>query len=266
MKKQTHFRSSCVPSPMVQLRRSLAILGLFAFACMWGYETPRQTGWMILCGAVFALGDALCAFALLRGWFWARWAGLGIGLVGTLNVIVWFAMDRGAMYVPAMMLQGVAFPSLLLLLCGRRMAACYDEKPSPHNHWRFTAWPVRLLSWAVVLNIATAPMLLLHACVDPAMPLSRRLFVIGAGVLTTFSVAQVIGQRSVGLLLMCAAGLATMAIGYHSLPGLFGCACGEDRYQMMVEMTAVTVFPAGMLGAFASMVAFARPMLRFVRR
>lgn len=251
---------------MVQIRRGLAVLGCLAFAAMWGWGALLQSGWMVLCAATFALGDALCALALWRGWFWARWFGLGIGLVGTLQMCVWFGMNPQMIHRPEMLLQGIAFPSMLVLLAGRAMRAHYEGNGSPRNAWRFSAASVRLLAWAVVLNIATAPMLLLHACIDPAMALEVRLGVIAVGLCVVAGVVAVIRQRAVGLFLMPLGGVGTMVIGLHALPTLQAAVACGDMHQQLVDLSAVAAFPAGVIGALASALAFARPVLHFVRR
>ena len=251
---------------MLLLRRALAIVGLVGFACMWGNQLRFETGWMIPCAAVFSLGDALCALALWRGWFWARWFGLGIGLVGTMNIVVWVALDPGWSSAPEMRVQAVAFPSLFLLLLGRRMADRYERKPSPHNHWQLTSWRARLLSLAVVLNIATAPMLLLHGCVANQAPTSLRLVSIAIALITALGVVLVIAQRSMGLLLMCCGGVLTAALGACALPALLATSCGLSSTQTIVDMTAIAAFPAGVMGAFAATLAFGGAAFRFIRR
>lgn len=248
---------------MLQVRRALAILGLLAFSVMWGQAVRWETGWMLACAVVFSLGDLLCAVALLRDWYWARWFGLGIGLVGTMNIAVWIAL-RGLSNESFMLFQGVAFPALFLLLTGERMRARYEGSPSPRNPWRGAQGPVRVLSAAIVLNIATAPMLVLYACFNPSMSLGQRPVALSVAVLTATGVVFTVMRRTLGLVLLCAAGLAACALAMVALPSLLAHSYA-DPYLQLEQVTAIAAFPAGILGALATGLTFARPMLRFLR-
>jgi hypothetical protein len=146
---------------MVHLRRYLAAGFLVFMAVLWGGAAAIYGGIMAACCAVFAAGDLLAAIALARRWFWGRWLGLGIGLVGTLNVVVWLGLGNWSTD-PLLVVQGAGFPLLFVILLGDSMRQGFELRPSPQNRWDFTKPGMHLLSRAVVFKIATAPMLLLY--------------------------------------------------------------------------------------------------------
>jgi len=251
---------------MVKLRRYVAAGFLLFMAVLWGVGATRAGSKLdAFCAAIFALGDLIAATALLRRWFWGRWVGLGIGLVGTLNIAVWLALGYGSSVAlhPLLVAQGIGFPSLIALLLGEAMRREFELRRSRFNHWDFTKPNMHLLSWSVVLNIATAPMLLCYGC-SPALPISNavRCVAIAAAAALAVAVVLVILCRSIGLFVMTAAGVATVALGVHALPLALH---SHDASQTFVTTLTLAAFPPGILAAAGSIIVFARPIARFVR-
>lgn len=247
---------------MVLARRALAVLLLLLGTAMWGTALRWEHGFGFLCALVFASGDLLAAVGIALRWYWARWLGLGIGLVGMLNLATWIAL-RGIFTEWFLIAQGIAFPLLFLSLFGRSMRAAFDESPSPRNPWRQASPGDGVLRVAMICNIATAPMLLSYGCFDGGMALSTRLWAIGASALLALSVVLVGLRRSAGVLLMAAGGAATVAIAVSALPILLS-PCTDPERQLWVT-TSLTAFPPAVIGALATMAVFARPIARFLR-
>jgi hypothetical protein len=246
---------------MVAMRRALAAVLLLLGTAMWGYALGWETGWGFLCAAVFAAGDLLAATGIALRWFWARWLGLGIGLVGMLNIATWIAL-RGVDTQWFMLAQTAAFPLLFLLLWGRPMRAAFDHSPSPWNPWRQASPGDGVLRVAMVCNIATAPMMLSYGCIE-GLTTQTRAFAIATAALLALAVVLVGLRRSAGVLLMAVAGGATVVIGLGALPTLLS-PCTDPMRALWLS-TALTAFPPAVLGALATLGVFARPMVRFLR-
>jgi hypothetical protein len=121
---------------------------------------------------------------------------------------------------------------------------------------------VRLLSWAVVLNIATSPMLLCYGCSDGVgLSMAARTAAIATSALVSLSIVLVVLQRSAGLLLMLIAGVATTLVALDAVPRV---AAGLHRWELISATTAVAAFPAGVLGTVAALAVFARPIVRYL--
>ncbi len=248
------------------MRRYVAAAFLVFMAVLWGVGACRgDSGLHAFYAAIFAVGDLVAAAALIRRWFWGRWVGLGIGLVGTLNIAVWLALGYGSSVAlhPLLLAQGIGFPSLIALLVGESMRREFELVPSRFNHWDFTKPSMHLLSWSVVLNMATAPMLLCYGC-SPALPISNvvRCIAIAAAAALAVAVVLVILCRSIGLFVMTAAGIATVALGVHALPLALH---SHDASQTFVTTLTLAAFPPGILAAAGSIIVFARPIARFLR-
>src|SRR5204862_420592 len=80
-------------------------------------------------------------------------------------------------------------------------------------------WSMRLLSCAVILNIAAAPMLLSFACLDGlGLTGAHRAVALLVAATLAAGVALVIAQRSLGLLLLMLGGLGTVGLSASVLP------------------------------------------------
>jgi len=248
---------------MANLRRYLAAGFLLFMFVLWGGASWLSDGFLAkACSAIFAAGDLIAAIALLRRWFWGRWFGLGIGLVGSLNTVAWLGLGNWSTD-PMLVIQGVGFALLFVMLLGDGMRAQFELRRSASNHWDFTRPGMQLLSWAVVLNIATAPELLAYGCMSATgLGVAARAVAIASAAALAIAVVLVVMCRAAGVLLMTAAGVATVVLGILGLPVL---TASHDPSQVLVTLTALTAFPPGILGALASAVVFARPIVRFLR-
>lgn len=249
---------------MVQLRRLVVAAFLAFMAVMWvgGAWLSRAEPLMLACCVVFASGYVLATTAIVRRWFWARWLALGIAIVGALNTAVFLGLGYMSRD-PLLVIQGCGFPVMFTLLLGDGMRARYELAGSRHNAWDFTRPGMHRLSWAVVLGIATAPMLLMLGCSpQTGLSLATRAGAIATAAVLALGVVQVIRCRAAGLVLLAAAGLATLALGAVVLP----VALSHDAARVYATAIPLAAFPPGIAGALLSIALFARPIARFLRR
>jgi hypothetical protein len=134
-----------------------------------------------------------------------------------------------------------------------------------------------MLSWAVILNIGAAPMLLMYVGSDGWwMTAWRHAAVSVVVVLIAAAVALVILQRSAGLLLLGLCGLMTVLLAGDAFAGVMSAALA-DMYQGGCTLTpreaiiasTVPAILAAVPGAVAAVVAlamFAPGIARFLRR
>lgn len=264
-------------------RKILASLGLLGFAGLHGWAMLHWgTGWDRVTSGVFSAGDLLAVVALWAGWFWARWYVQGIGVVGLLNCAALGLMARHVYWIGGeavwIGIQAAAFLGLLVLMSGRSMRAAYDAKPSPLNTWNMARWEVRALRWALVLGVATLPMLFRYIGTSAHwMGDGERALTVATTLLLAGAVGLLLVQRSAGLLLMVLAGAGTAYLAVDAArglvaqlqapppPNLCGFAYGE-HLRMLVDtaMVGAALVP-GAVAAVAVFAVFLRPMLRFLR-
>ena len=263
----------------VTTRKVVAIIALFLLAAvlgLWGWALFE--GEVVICEvvrqALFLLVVGIAIYGLAARAFWGRWLALGIAIGALIQTLV-FALFIGPwalMLIPLVLVFGV----LIGLLLGRSMARHYDERPSPHNHWDLSRRPVRLLAWAVVLNISAVPMLLTYLASDGWwLTAERRVATIVVATLLTAAIVLVILQRSAGLLLLGLYGLATVLLAADALAGMLGPApasldrggCTMTPREVIVASTVPALVAAvpGAITAVAALTAFARRIWRFLR-
>ncbi|MCA9667912.1 MAG: hypothetical protein KC503_20080 [Myxococcales bacterium] len=262
----------------MRLRIALTTFILGAFGVLHGFGATQSWvgSWMQICSGVFALGYFAAAILLWRRAFWARWLTQGIAVVGLLNCAAFFALlgaDQIFVSMPWLIGgQAIGFVALLALTAGRSMRTEFDEKPSPHNRWRFDSKAVKLLRVAVVLNFAALPMIFKYIG-SAHCPLSVGALTVLLGV----ALGLVILQRTAGILLLAVSGVLTAMLALSAGGTLmqmlthrpeFMCGTGAWRYSIeLVERAMMSSgFVPGALAAIAALAVFAAPMARFLRR
>ena len=276
--------ATCGTCAGVGIRRVLACLILTGFGLLHLYSAVggMTRGWAAVCAVVFGLGDLVAVYALWRRYFWARWLGQGIAVVGALNCaalgLLWVSQSAFSPTDAEVIfygVQGAAFVALFALLTGRKLAAGYDFNASPRNRWDLSEAPVRLLRWALVLNIAAWPMLFKYigsgaaGCGTRMLCIALSVTLFGALVLVTL-------QRTIGLLLLAASGIGTIVVAADAAAGLsamlqpqpFTCGFAYGLRMQAIADTAMigAAFIPGAIAAVAVFAVFVGPMVRFLRR
>lgn len=253
-------------------RRILAALGLLAYAILHGVSTFSLDAPLRYCTAIYSIGCAIGAIALLRPTFWARRYVIGIGIAGLLNCVAYFAYFKqmGGLWFGAGQLA--AFVAIILLLLGKRMRAFYDERAP---HWKFNHPTMHVLAAALSLNVAGVAMLVYYACMDAAWTTDGlRAGALSLAVLLSMGSIAAARGRIVGLFLMLASASAAIWLGWSAIefvtkPTFTAGYCGAwETWRVWGKwetVKSVVGFAPGALGSLLCFAVFLGPMVRFVR-
>jgi hypothetical protein len=199
---------------------------------------------------------ATAALGLAMRQWWGRWLGLAVGVTGALYglAVLVTMIGRHETYTDPAASVLAAGPLLLACLTGRTMFERFDRPAGRPDHGR-----ARLVRWAVITNIASLGTLVLASYVIYDMRSIhdvRDLPSLGAAlVAVTFVVTGVLllARGKTAGLLASLAGIAAQAVMLLRVGGHDG------------TLFLALLLP-GLVLAAASVVAYAAPIWRFLRR
>jgi hypothetical protein len=151
----------------------------------------------------------LAFFALVAGYFWARWYAVGVGLYGVITTAVGL-WQVGA--EPILLFMGGTHLAATLMLWGQSMSEGYDGQTAWRERFHMDDNAVQRLGRSVIRAGVSLPMVLLYALAP--RPGSATLALSGiALVLAVFGVRGLVRMRTWGVLALGAAGalLVTLA-------------------------------------------------------
>ena len=244
---------------MIRLRSSLAV---FALAILGGLAlilAPRagngppgseRLGITIIL-LLLPLAWALVGLLLRRPA--GRWLGLAVGIA----VLPWataFALgpSYGAPTWPGWVALGASL-TLLVMLTGRSMFEAHEGRMGVD----WSGFRMGLLRWTLIFNAASAFALYLFVMAyDPDL---GGFVVVGAWLLLglVLAVWLLAHQSTFGLLILAACCIAFVPLGIFFL--------GREAHSPAEAWLLVAVFLPGVFMGWASLIAFGRPMLRFLR-
>ena len=244
---------------MIRIRSALATLALATLIALTLFLAPRagegppgqeRLGIAILL-MLLPLVWALVSLVLRRPA--GRWLGLAVGIA----VLPWaMAFTLGPSYGAPTWPAGAALAAsftLLVTLTGRPMFEAYEGRQEVD----WSGFRMGLLRWTLVFNTASAFSLYLFVMAYDAD--LGGFVAVGAWLLLglVLGVWLLAHQKTVGLL-----ALAFCCIAFLPLGTLF---LSREAHTLAEAWLLVAVFLPGVLMGWASLVAFGRPMLRFLR-
>lgn len=183
-------------------------------------------------------------FALVAGYFWARWYAMGVGLFGVaLSVLgMWMGRNDPNVEMGALIIQFSLHAAAAVCLWGEGMASAYDGKPAWRAKFHMDDNAVNRLGRSVIRAGMSLPLVLAYAFA-PKQPAEAA---VGVGVLlaATFGFRALVHMKTWGVFALGAAGVAMVTMG--------------------VSHTSVMPALSGML-LLSAAAPFALPMLRYVR-
>ena len=224
---------------LVGERRALAAI-VFMFYCL-AYVLLAMVGPPEMQRALFALGGVygLAFFALVAGYFWARWYAVGVGLYGVITSAVgmWQLGPE-----PVLLVIGGAHLAATLMLWGGSMSANYDGQTAWRQRFHMDDNAVQRLGRSVIRAGVSLPLVLAYALAPK--PGGAAIVGIGALLLAGVGLRALIKMKTWGILALGAAGTMMLVLageGGGLAPALSGA--------LLISATAP----------------FAAPMLRYVR-
>lgn len=191
----------------------------------------------------------LAFFALVAGYFWARWYAVGVGLYGVITAAV--AMWQvGA--EPVLLFLGGTHLAATLMLWGDAMSKPYDGQTAWRERFHMDDNAVQRLGRSVIRAGVSLPFVLLYA-LAPKPDAGSLLASLAALALTGLGVRGLIRLKSWGVLALAGAGVLLVAL-----------AAGDLATHGLVA----TAFKPALAGALllAAALPFAAPMYRYVVR
>jgi hypothetical protein len=244
---------------MTGLRRALAVLALTALVALALMLAPRDgTG----PPGSERLGIAIILLLLPLAWaaiglLLRRPSGRWLGLAVAIAVLPWaIAFVLGPSYGAPTWPQWVALAAsltLLLTLTGRRMFEAHEGRVD--LDWSGSR--MGLLRWTIIFNAASAFALYLFVMAYDAD--TGGFMVVGAWLLLglVLGVWLLAHQKTVGLLVLTLACVAFIPLGALFLD--------REAHSPEEAWLLVALFLPGVLMGWASLIAFGRPVLRFLR-
>lgn len=245
--------------PLIRLRIALAAIALAGLGALALHLAPRaehgppgseRLGVAVLL-LLLPLVWALVALVLRRPA--GRWLGLAIGIA----VLPWAtAFTLGPSYGAPVWPGRLALAASLILvvtLTGRRMLeACEGRQAIDWSGFR-----MGLLRWTLIFNTASAFSLFLFVMAYHAD--FGSFVVVGAWLLLGLvsGVWLLAHQKTVGLLVLAACCVAFLPLGVLFL--------SRESHSPAEARLLVALFTPGVLLGWTSLIAFARPMIRFLR-
>ena len=252
---------------LVGERRALAAVIMAFYFLAYGVlavsrMAPDMTRALMAIAGVYGLAF----FALVAGYFWARWFAVGVGLYGVITsaVGIW---QLGA--EPVLLFIGGTHLAATLFLWGQAMSEPYDGQTAWREKFHMDDSAVQRLGRSVIRAGIGLPIVLIYAFAprpDPASAALLLALVTFAG----FGLRGLVQLRTWGVLALGVAGALTL--------GLFGAdvvAHGAGAVIPHVPVAGGTIMAAlttPLLAAIAgvallaSAVPFLAPIARFVRR
>jgi len=240
---------------MVGLRRAIALLFLGFYVTQFAMTALLGPHEIVAAYTGLALVYGLAFVGLAAEWFWARWFAIGVGNFGALFLLLLFRVG----FEPIIAFVGGTHLAISVLLMGEGMAARYEHSEQTQERWNFQEDSLAMMRRAVKSAGSTLPFLILYALAP--RPDAVQLGALALGALGLFGLLR---GRTFGLLALGGAGSLALADGL----GWFGAP--TVGYFFFTPYGAPVAYGPiiGLLAAGALLVplAFAGPMVRFMRR
>jgi hypothetical protein len=190
----------------------------------------------------------LAFFALVAGYFWARWYAVGVGLYGVITAVVgiWQVGTE-----PILLFVGATHLAATMMLWGSTMSQPYDGQTAWRERFHMDDNAVQRLGRSVIRAGVSLPFVLLYA-LAPKPDSASLIASLVALVLTGLGIRALVQLKTWGVLALGAAGVLLMTMAGIGL----------------IEGNGVAVVTPALAGGllFASATPFFAPLARFAAR
>ncbi len=192
---------------LVGERRAVAAIVLAFYALL--YAVLGLANGEPLDRMLYALGACygVAFFALVAGYFWARWFGVGVVLFGVIQAAMgmWQVGPE-----PIVVFMAATHLAALFALWGTAMAVPYDGQTAWRERFHMDDSAVQRLGRAVIRAGVSLPMVLMYAF---APKLESEWVAVLTLVLAAGGLSGLIRMRTWGVLAMAASGALLLAVG-----------------------------------------------------
>jgi hypothetical protein len=236
-------------------RRALAaaLLAFYGLFYMVVALNPPMPGWAATFGAL-ALVYGAGFFALVAGYFWARWYAIGLGISGLITAI--FSIVQVGME-PVLLFYGATHAGVSLFLWGGGMALTFDGRKEWRERFHLDENSTHKLGKSIIRLGISLPYIVLYA-LAPKEGAGEALFSALAGGLLLTGVIATLRMRTWGVAALAGGALALCA---SLVAGAFEPAAFGNGYAVNVAAAGA----AGLLLVVAALAPLARPVVRYLR-
>lgn len=175
------------------------IYALLAFSAVVPELSPMMAGIAGCYGLAF--------FAVVAGYFWARWYAVGVGLYGVITAAVGM-WQIGA--EPIVLFIGGTHLAATLLLWGNTMSHPFDGRLEWRERWHLDDSAVQRLGRSVIRAGVSLPFVIAYA-LAPKQDAATMVLALGTFALAGAGLRATVKLRTWGILAMGAAGAALLA-------------------------------------------------------
>lgn len=190
----------------------------------------------------------LAFFALVAGYFWARWYAVGVGLYGVITAIVGI-WQIGA--EPVLLFVGGTHLAATLLLWGQTMSHPYDGQTAWRERFHMDDHAVQRLGRSVIRAGVSLPFVLLYA-LAPRPDSASLLASLAALALTGLGLRALIQLKTWGVMALAGAGALMLSLAASDVA-----TAGLSASIMKPGLAGVLLI--------AATIPFLAPMIRWVR-
>ncbi|HTR51175.1 MAG TPA: hypothetical protein VMJ10_10750 [Kofleriaceae bacterium] len=199
---------------LVGERRALAAV-TFAFYALVYFLIGSSGVQPQLAPALYALAGVygVAMFALIAGYFWARWYAVGVGLYGIITAAVgmWQIGPE-----PVLLFMAATHGAATLMLWGEAMSQSYDGQTAWREKFHMDEHAVQRLGRSVIRAGVSLPFVLLYALM-PKQGAAELVLSLAALALTGAGLRGLIRLRTWGVLALGAAGVLLVSLGAGEL-------------------------------------------------
>jgi hypothetical protein len=227
----------------------LALYGLLFLVVSLSAPPGWETCFVALAG-LYGVGF----FAVVAGYFWARWYAIGLGISGLVSAVI-SMWQIGA--EPPLVFYGGTHAAISLLLWGTGMAGGYDGRKEWRTRFHLDDSATNRLGKAVIRVSVSLPYVVMYA-LAPREDAGQTLLAVGGLALAALGAWALVTMRTWGVVAL-GAGAAVLAATLAVTPWVVPLADGIGLAALLTGTAAVGLLVAGVAP-------FAGPMLRYLRR
>lgn len=186
----------------------------------------------------------LAFFALVAGYFWARWYSVGVGLFGVITAVVGLWQTGEA--EPVLLFVGGTHLAATLMLWGAAMSEPYDGQKAWRERYHMDDHAVQRLGRSVIRAGVSLPFVLLYA-LAPKPDAGSLIASLAALALTGLGIRALVQLKTYGVMALGAAGVLLAALAGADLAQGAGISALEPALAGGLLVAAATPFAGGML-------------------
>lgn len=221
----------------------MAFYFLFYGVIAYSQVIPEFTKAFVAIAGVYGLAF----FALVAGYFWARWYAVGVGLYGVITAAVGM-WQIGA--EPVLLFVGGTHLAATVFLWGHAMSEPYDGQTAWRERFHMDESSVQRLGRSVIRAGVTLPFILLYALL-PRPDAASMVVSLAALLLATAGLRGLVQLKTWGILALGAAGALVLTM------------VGADVIAHGIGAVAIRPTIAGVM-AIAAAAPFFAPIARFI--